>query len=534
LRDNAGVEVDSIFLSALSPRPRQQRIAIAVAAAISLAFLVILSLRDRELPQIAAFVPVVDSLLFLNDLITALLLYSQYAVDRRPGALTLAAGYLFTAAIIVPHFLTFPGAITPTGLLGADAQTAGWLYVFGRLGLPAAVVVYTVFKRRSRRSEAAARAASSDIAISVAIAVSLVIALTWLATHSQMLPPVMSDTVHASPLWNRVIGPALVLVYAAALVLLWRRRESVLDVWLLLALWAWLFELVLASIAVSRFRVTWYAGVFGVLGSCFVLTILLYDVTVLYARFAQAAAARDREGERQRLTLQVVASSVEHEMKQPLTAIASNAEAAIQFLAQTPPDIAEVGGALEDIVSACDRAGDIMKSVRATLTGGAQAMAPVNMSQLIRETLNYLDGELRTQHVSVQVQVPADLPAVWGNKGQLIQVLVNLITNAMEAMHDVPDGRRVLAISSSAAPGDGVSVAVGDSGRGIVSEHMGRIFDPFFTTKPRGTGLGLAICRRIIDAHGGSISASRGPVRGSIFRIELPLAEPGQPSLHAS
>ena len=528
------MQADSIFLSALSPRPRQQRIALAVAAALAFAFLVVLSLRDRELPQIAAFIPVVDSLLFLNDLITALLLYSQYAVDRRRGALTLAAGYLFTAAIIVPHLLTFPGAVTPTGLLGADAQTAGWLYIFGRLGLPAAVIVYTVFKRRARRTEAATRAASADVAISVAIALSLVIALTWLATHSQILPPMMSDAVHASPLWNRVLGPALVLVYAAALLLLWRRRESMLDIWLLLALWAWLIELALASIAVSRFRLTWYAGVFGVLGSCFVLTILLYDVTVLYARFALTAAARDREGERQRLTLQVVASSVEHEMKQPLTAIASNAEAALQFLSQTPPDVAEVEEALEDIVSACDRAGNIMESVRATLTGAAQAMAPINMSQLIRETLNYLDGELRIQHVSVQVHVPADLPAVWGNKGQLIQVLVNLITNGVEAMQDVPYGRRVLAISSFATAGDGVSVTVGDSGGGIVSENMGRIFDPFFTTKARGTGLGLAICRRIIDAHGGRISASRGPVRGSIFRIELPVAEPGQPSLHAT
>jgi signal transduction histidine kinase len=493
----------------------------------------VLSLGDRQLPHIAAIIPVVDSLLFINDLITALLLYSQYAVDRRQGALTLAAGYLFTATIVIPHVLTFPGAVTPTGLLGADAQTAGWLYVFGRLGLPAAVIVYTTFKGRARRSEFAVRAASADVAISAAIAISLVIALTWLATHNQILPPVMSDTVHASQYWSRVVGPALVLVYAAALAFLWRRRASVLDIWLLLALWAWLIELVLACVSVSRFSVTWYAGVFGVLGSCFVLIILLYNVTVLYARFAMVAAARDREGERQRLTLQVVASSVEHEMQQPLTAIAANAEAGMQFLSRKPPDLAEVRDVLEDIVSACHRASDIMKSVRATLTGAAQAMAPVNMSELIRETLSYLDAELRTQHVSVQVQVPADLPAVWGNKGQLIQVLVNLITNALEAMNDVPNGRSVLAISSSPAAGGCVSVTVGDSGGGIVSEHMGRIFDPFFTTKARGTGLGLAICRRIIDAHGGSISASRGAVRGSIFRIELPVAQPGQPSLHA-
>jgi signal transduction histidine kinase len=534
MRDNAEVQADSIFVSALSPRPRQRQIAVAVGAALFIAFLVVLVFRDHQLPHIAAYIPVLDSVVFLNDLITALLLYSQYAVDRRRGALTLAAGYLFTAAITVPHLLTFPGAITANGLLGADAQTSVWLYVFGRLGLVAAVIVYVGFKRRAHGNEVAARAASADVAISAAIAIGLVIMLTWLATHSQFVPPVMSDPVHATWVWSRVVGPALVVAYAAALALLWSRRSSVLDLWLLLAMWAWFLEMLLVSISTSRFSVTWYAGAFGVLGSCFILIILLYDVTVLYARFALAAAARDREGERQRLTLQVVASSVEHEMQQPLTVIASNAEAGMQFLSRTPPEVAELSGALDDILAASYRASDIMKSVRATLTGATQSMAPVNMSQLIRETLSYLDTELRTQQVSVQVQVSSDLPTVWGNRGQLIQVLVNLITNALEAMHDVPDGRRVLAISSAAAPGDGVLIVVGDSGGGIVSEHLGRIFDPFFTTKARGTGLGLAICRRIIDAHGGSISASRGPIRGSVFRIELPVARPGRTSLHAT
>jgi signal transduction histidine kinase len=120
------------------------------------------------------------------------------------------------------------------------------------------------------------------------------------------------------------------------------------------------------------------------------------------------------------------------------------------------------------------------------------------------------------------LEAAPDLPPVIGNEGQLVQVLVNLITNALEAMLEVRDRPRVLDIRSSVRAPKMVSVTVADSGQGIPAEHAGRIFDPFFTTKSRGTGLGLAICRQIIEAHGGRISASAGTEHGSIVEILLP------------
>ena len=477
--------------------------------------------RDRQWPHNEAFIPIVDSLLFLNDLITAVLLYSQYAVTRAREGLPLAMGYLFTALIIIPHLLTFPGAMAPTGLLGAGLQSTVWLYIFWHLGIPAAVIAYALLKGRARKQP---DMLNRTIPISVAAVVALVSALTWLAiAYERALPAIMIDTLRAGSTWERAAAPAILLLSLTAMALLWRRRSSVLDIWLLVVLWAWFIETFLLSMTNSRFSVVWYAGRgFGLLASCFVLLALLYESTTLYARLALAAGAKERERERQRLTLQVIAGSIAHELQQPLSAIVSNSAAGVQLLKQSPPDLREASDAFEDIASEGRRSSDIIKSIRAAMTGATQTMAPVDMDQIVRETVRLLRMELQTQEVSVQVEAPSDLPLVLGNRSQLVQVLANLITNAIEAMAELADRPRTLSVRSAlCAPGN-VSVMVEDSGPGIDPQLAARIFDPFVTTKTRGTGLGLAICRFIIESHGGQISAYPGKEHGSIFQILLP------------
>jgi signal transduction histidine kinase len=493
-------------------------VAAAVGAALLLAFLAVLPFKNVQLPYSQAFIPIIDSTLFLIDLITAALFYAQYVVGRRTGLLILAMGYLFTALIVVPHLLMFPGAFTASGLLGANVQSAAWLYCFRYLGFPVAVITYTVYS--DSRAAVGANAVSTLRASIVAVLV-LVIGLTWLAAEAPM-PHLMLDAARGGPIWSFVVSPALVVVYLTAIAVLWRRRSSVLDLWLLLALWGWFIEVLLLSLGTTRYSAFWYASVFGVVASCLVLIVLLYETTVLYARFALIAAERDRERDRQRLTLQVLAGSIAHELQQPLTAIVTNGEAGRRLLTQTPPDLRQTCAALDDITADARRASDTIKSVRASLTGAPQPKALINVSELLQETLTFMRSELRARDVVVQLEVAADVPPIEGNKAQLLQVLVNLVTNAIEAMLDVVDRSPTLKLRCSARLPDQVSVSIEDSGAGIPVEHLGRVFDPFFTTKTHGTGLGLALCKSIIEDHGGTISAAPGKQHGSIFQIVLP------------
>jgi signal transduction histidine kinase len=519
------VHEESLLLSEQTGSASHRRVALATAAVLTIAFLSIISIGDRPLPHIAAYVPAVDSIMFSSALLTATLLYSQYYVGRQRSSLVLATGYLFAALIVVPHLLTFPGNFSPSGLLGANADTAFWLYYFCRVVLFLAVIAYSLLKEFQRpagtmRAPAHVVIPSSVVAVAVAV-----ILLTVLAIHNRYLPRIILDSVRSqgSP-WDHFFAPSLILMSVAGLALLWRQRASVLTMWLLVAQLSWVLETLLLSLDRDRFSVFWYGGIFGQIASCFVLVALLYETTTLYARVAQTAEARSREGDRQRLALQVVTGSVAHELQQPLTAIILNGELVSLLLAQNSPKLRDARVRIDDMTSEARRASDIIHSIDVTLTGAASPRVPVSIARVVGDALKFLRSELRRNNVAVQLDIPSDLPTVLGNKSQLMQVLINLINNAIEAMANVRDRPRLLTIGASFGPPPNVFLTVADSGTGIADEHAARIFDPFFTTKSRGTGLGLAISRRIIEAHGGSISAARATGHGSVFEILLPSA----------
>jgi signal transduction histidine kinase len=514
----------SLLLSEQTASSGHRRLALAVAAALTIALLSILFIGDRPLARTPAYVPIVDSVMFVSDLLTAVLIYSQYSVGRQRSSLALAMGYLFAALIIVPHVLTFPGNFSPTGLFGANVDTAFWLYYCCRFGFFTAVIAYSVLKESQGSAVTSLTSVRASIVSSVITVAVLVLLLTTLAIHAESLPDVMLDSVHSGSLWNRVFAPVLLVMSVTAIALLWRHRSSVLAMWLLVAQWAWLIETLLLSLNRNRFSMFWYGGIFGQIASCVVLLVLLYQTATLYARTALSAEARSREGERQRLALQVVTGSVAHELQQPLGAIIRNSEAAQMLLAQSPPNLADACDAIDDVACGAHRASDLISSINATLKGMAVPLAPVVIGQIVREALQHLHGELRGHNVTVQLEIPSDLPMVLGNRSQLVQVLVNLITNAIEAMADVTDRPHVLRIRAAPGLPSKVAVTVADSGRGIDCEDPAHIFNPFFTTKSRGTGLGLAICRQIIEAHAGHISAAPATDFGLAFAILLPTA----------
>lgn len=222
-------------------------------------------------------------------------------------------------------------------------------------------------------------------------------------------------------------------------------------------------------------------------------------------------------------TLGELSGSLAHELNQPLAIILSNAQAAQRLLAQEPPDLAEVRDILNDIVVADRRAGQVITRLRALLKRGEADRQSLDLSVLIDEVLALVRSDLVSRGVSIAKSRPTRLPPVSGDHIPLQQVLLNLLTNACDAMMDNPPGERRVTIQA-VADGPMIHVTIRDTGCGLPADPE-RIFEPFYTTKSQGLGMGLPICRTIVGAHGGRLWAESNPDRGTTFHLELPAAE---------
>ncbi len=238
----------------------------------------------------------------------------------------------------------------------------------------------------------------------------------------------------------------------------------------------------------------------------------------------EAITKLERERENKLMNVEAIMASIAHEVRQPLAVLATNGSAALRFLKKTPPDYDEVGAALNRIIGDSHRVSEAFDSIRALFRKADQAREQIDASELALETLQLLGGELRDHGVSTHTELASELPVVEGHRGQLQQVIINLVHNAIEAMDTTKDRSRVLRVRTGVHGGDAIIVAVEDSGPGIDSKRLEGIFDAFVTTKSDGMGLGLAICCRIIENHGGKISALSDGKNGAQFQIILPIA----------
>jgi PAS domain S-box-containing protein len=221
-------------------------------------------------------------------------------------------------------------------------------------------------------------------------------------------------------------------------------------------------------------------------------------------------------------TMGELASSIAHEINQPIGAIVTNGNAAVRWLAQKPPYLEGIGEALDLIVGDANRAAEVIGRIRSLLKKDPTPMVHLDMTEVIREVLMLTSYETNRRDTEIMAELGSHLPPILGDRVQLQQVMLNLIMNSLDAMSTITDRPRQLHIKSSRNLGC-VLVQVQDSGHGWEPEHSDRIFDPFFTTKKDGIGMGLTISRSIIENHGGRLWAERGTPNGAILKFTLPV-----------
>lgn len=240
----------------------------------------------------------------------------------------------------------------------------------------------------------------------------------------------------------------------------------------------------------------------------------------------ESAQQRDELAYLSRVTMMSeLAASLAHELNQPLTAILSNAQAAVRFLAHTPPALDEVRESLASVVENDKRAGEIIKRLRAMLRKDSVDFVRLHINDVIEDVLKLLESDLLRRNVMVNMDLATHLPTITGDRIQLQQVIMNLVMNGCDAMMEMPAGREITLRSRAASP-QGVEVSVSDAGHGVSPDRLEHIFTTFVSSKPHGMGLGLAISKSIIQAHHGRLWASNTPLGGASFSFFIP-AHPG-------
>jgi signal transduction histidine kinase len=556
---SAAPEGQDFIISSLPPSLAQRRLALGVVLALMAALVVAVGpLSTVPLPRIDAFVPMYVAAMFVCDSITALLLFAQFAILRSHALLAISNGYLFSALIMIPWILTFPGVFAPRGLLGAGLQSTGWVYILWHAGFPLFVMAYALLKSTDPSKRRWKGVRSAAILSSAAVTVAAVCAATLLVTAGQArLPALMIDAVSRAD-WHPYVRGGILLVNAgAALTVLWVRRSSVLDLWLMVVLCDYLIEVSQILIpSLGRFTVGWYAGrIFGLISASLVLFVLLFEIMTLYARLrlfneeleqrvverttelmqaseaqtraqAELQQARNALAHRQRVSvLGEVAASLAHEIKQPIAAARIDAKVCLRALADDRLNLEAARGAASRLVNVAARADEIIKRTTALYKKDATHRVRVDVNALIREMALLLQQEASAASISIRTTLAEALPDVMADRIQLQQVFMNLMLNAIEAMKDT--GGELTVISQMSDDSE-LLIAVGDTGVGLPAENPNQIFESFVTTKPHGTGMGLAITRSIVEVHGGRLWATANTGPGATFLFTLP-RDAGEP-----
>lgn len=579
------------FLSTLCASSRDREVARVVLGASAVVFLLALPFARVPLTPLAAFIPAYQAALIVNDLITAVLLFGQFRILRTEALWVLASAYLYSAGMTVLHSLSFPGLFSETGLLGAGPHTTAWLYAFWHGGFPLFLVVYASLKTRPGQGWVQRVEPGRAALVAVALVALWVAALGWLATTQVLtLPPILLNNHYTTT--GRLAMAGTWSMSLPALWLLWRRRpHSVLDLWLMVVLCVWLFDIALAAVFNGgRFDLGYYVGrIYGWLAASFVLMVLLLENGALYAGLAASherevaksadlhRLAAERESmnallaqknqqlaEASRLKSEFLAS-MSHELRTPLNAIIGFSEVLKDgLLGELAPDqheyITDIYGSGQHLLALINDILDLSKIEAGKMT---LDLSDQSVDRLLGDSLVVVRSAAAARGIGLAADLVDGSGLLQVDARKVRQILYNLLSNAVKF---TPDGGSVslraarVPRSALAWEPDGVGphamaqvrmpvpandfaffleISVSDTGVGIGPEDAPRLFHAFtqldssLARASDGTGLGLALVMRLAQLHGGTVGMRSAPGQGSCFTVWLPWREAG-PGLPAS
>jgi signal transduction histidine kinase/CheY-like chemotaxis protein len=534
-----GAHPGRAFLSTELASPGEKKLARFVVAASVTAFIICAPYVRTPLLQVPAFIPSYEAALWISDAITAVLLFSHFARLRSLALLMLAAGYLFDSLMIIAHALSFPGVFSAAGLMGAGPQTTAWLYYLWHAGFPLFVLAYALLTRR--KADTSIRAPRQAIAITIGAIVLLVVGVTALTTVGHDLLPIVMQGADYSLATTKGISPAIWALSAAVLLVLWYRSvPTVLELWLMVVMVAWVLDIAFSAVIGSRrYDFGFYAGrAYGLMAASFVLGVLLFEMNRLYAKVADSlelAEIRNAELVRSREDFARVqrfeaigqlVGGVAHEFNNLLTVVTGGLELMLRDLDLAP----NRRRLLSMSLSAAERGAQLTQQL---LTfAHKQVLRPevVNPNEVIANLEPFVS---RSAGETVDIAMRLS-PVLWPARIDRVQfefALVNLVLNARDAINGkgrIAIGTRNttldMRLGPDVPPGDYVVVSISDAGSGMGPEVAARAFEPFFTTKEigKGSGLGLSQVHGFVSSATGYVRIDSKLGKGTIVEMYLP------------
>jgi signal transduction histidine kinase len=486
----AGSSEDDLptVIAAMPISVRERRIAFGLIIVLAIIDLITVTFGNAQLARVDSFIPVIQTVMSVVDLVTAALLFAQYAIHPARAVLAVASGYLFSGFFAFIQSLAFPGAYSPTALIGDGLNSAAWFFVLWHTTFPLCLMVYAVSKDQGVATKLASGSIGINIASTIACVLAVSAALTWLVVDGFKYTPSLYVNLVQQTLFASYVDIFLWAINIVTFVLLFVRRRTVLDFWLMIVLFAWWPNfLVAAFYTVVRFSAGWYlARVIALMASSTLLVVLLVESTSLYGRLAYAYLLLRRERADRLTGADAATAAIAHELRQPLAAIATRGAAGLNWLKRMPPELNRVRDCLDAVIEACHRAEKTVASVRGLFKKSVAQHTTFQINDVVREVLDLVQDDLRAGGITAAVEYQGNLPEIHAAHAQIQQLILNLVKNAIEATRSEPPGKRRLRLATSSHGKSGVAVYVHDSGGGITPENRDRIFDPFFTTKQTG------------------------------------------------
>jgi signal transduction histidine kinase/CheY-like chemotaxis protein len=565
----------SVFLSTAEPDSGERKLALAVVVVSAIFFLLTIPYAKLPWTKLPAFIPMYEAALIINDIITATLLFIQFSILRSRALLILACGYLFTTCMETFHLLSFPGAFAPGGVLGGGTQTTVWIYMFWHSAFPLFAIAYALLDER--RASAAPLRWSVRATLLTSIAATLLAAacVGLMVTLGHDLFPVLLQNGYTRAMDITVTGTWALSILALAA--LWKgRRRSVLNMWLMVVMCAWLFDIALSAVFnAARFDMGFYIGrVYGLLAASFVLIVLLLDNGRLYARLAAAhrserqkadslsrlsrrlekvnTALADKSQQLQkasRLKSEFLAG-MSHELRTPLNAIIGFSEVLKDGLVgELRPEqreyISDIFGSGQHLLSLINDILDLSKIEAGKMTLDFE---PIDLQSLLRNGMSMIREKSAAQRIQLAIEIPETVGNIMGDARKTKQIVYNLLSNAVKftpqggsiALTVREVGKTEIENWSSPLPtcmklplpaggfDEFIEITVADTGIGIAPEDTSRLFQAFSQLSgapnrtAEGTGLGLVLTLKLATLQGGTVALASKPGEGTRFTVWLP------------